>query len=134
MAWERLGLVRPERQGGRRVYSEAEIRWLGCLQEFNRQGGVSLLGLSALLRFVPCWAIRADLAEGKSPCVPSAYPAAACLERVARAYSAEAPVACRDCGIYRSQAPEGRRALEEVLNGDTAGAFVAATDHADRAA
>ena len=39
-------------------YSAPELRWLGCVQELNREGGISLQGLSTLLRFVPCWAVR----------------------------------------------------------------------------
>jgi hypothetical protein len=116
MAWERLGLVKPARCGGRRVYTEGEIRWVGCLQAFNRHGGISLQGLSALLRFVPCWAIRAELESGSAPCVPSDYPAAECLTRVSRAYAADAPAACHDCGIYRGHAASSRRALHEAWN------------------
>lgn len=116
MAWERLGLVKPARLGGRRVYSEGEIRWVGCLQAFNREGGISLQGLSALLRFVPCWAIRAEVERGSAPCVPSEYPAATCLERVSRAYAADAPASCHDCEIYRDHAASSRRALRDVQN------------------
>ncbi len=114
MAWERLGLVKPGRRGGRRVYTEGEIRWVGCLQRFNREAGISLQGLSALLRFVPCWAIRAEVEGGSPPCVPSDYPAAACLTRVSRAYAAVAPAACHDCDIYRGHAASSRLALEEA--------------------
>lgn len=118
MAWERMGLVRPARDGGRRVYSEDELRWLGCLRTFNRQGGVSLQGLSALLKFVPCWGIRAQL-DGRdgAPCDPAAWPAAACLERVARAYAGDAPEGCRTCGIWRTRRREGVGALRNLSGG-----------------
>jgi hypothetical protein len=123
MAWERMGLVRPERRGGRRVYSEDELRWLGCLQAFNRPGGISLQGVSALLKFVPCWAIRGQLAEETDgPCVPAEWPAGRCLDRVVRAYGGHAPAACRDCGIWRKH-PRGE-AL--VPRRHSSGAYAAA--------
>ena len=118
MAWERMGLVRPARDGGRRVYSEDEIRWLGCLQAFNRSGGVSLSGISALLRFVPCWGIRAELAVGRDvPGAPAEWPATHCLQRVEQAYVGESPAECRDCGIWRSRHAEGLGAWREKLTG-----------------
>ena len=106
MAWERMGLVRPARESGRRVYSGAELRWLECLQSFNRDGGVSLSGLATMLKFVPCWGIRAQLAArdgvGES-CAPTEWPASRCFERVVKAYEGEAVAECRDCEIYRER-------------------------------
>ena len=118
MAWERMGLVRPARDGGRRVYSEDEIRWLGCLQAFNRSGGVSLQGISAMLRFVPCWGIRAELAAARQvPGAPAEWPAADCLDRVEQAYAGEAPAECRDCGIWRNRRAQGHGAWREKMTG-----------------
>ena len=103
MAYERIGLVKPIRRSNRRRYSDDELRWLGCVQAFNRQGGISLNGLSTLLRFVPCWAVRRQMAVQDDPvCCPSSYPAGECLDRVRDAYSGEAPGECRTCGVYRS--------------------------------
>ncbi len=121
MAWERMGLVRPARDGGRRVYSEDELRWLGCLREFNRAGGISLQGVSALLRVVPCWAIRAQL--GPDACAapadtaPSAWRAASALGRLERAYTGPAPPACRDCGIWKARGASGADAWRARRNG-----------------
>ena len=103
MAWERLGLVRPARVAGRRVYSDSELRWLECLQEFNRKGGVSLQGVATLLRFVPCWAIRAQLGESETGCAPAQWPADRCLSRVKEAFEGTAPAECRKCGVYRER-------------------------------
>lgn len=115
MAWERLGLVRPARDGGRRVYSPDELRWLECLREFNRAFGISLRGVAALLGFVPCWAIRARLAAEPRPrAAPAEWPAGAELLRVARGWEGHAPRACRDCGIWKSRHPEGRAAWREL--------------------
>jgi hypothetical protein len=118
MAYERLGLVLPARRSNRRAYSSADLRWLTCLRAFNRQGGVSLSGLSTLLKFVPCWAIRAELeASDGELAVPSAYPASACLSRVVRAYAGQAPRECTGCDNYRGGAGSGREALHELSRG-----------------
>lgn len=102
MAYERIGLVKPARHATRRRYSEDELRWLGCLQEFNRKGGISLQGLTTLLRFVPCWAIRREIADRGDACCPPEYPAEDCLGRVRGAYAGAAPETCQSCGVYRS--------------------------------
>jgi MerR family transcriptional regulator/heat shock protein HspR len=112
MAYERIGLVKPARRSNRRVYSSDEVRWLGCVQAFNRDGGISLRGLSTLLRFVPCWAIRAELGKRTAACCPPEYPVSECLERTHRAYSGAAPEYCEGCGVYRSQRAGSRSALE----------------------
>lgn len=118
MAWERMGLVRPARDGGRRVYSEDELRWLGCLREFNRAGGISLQGVSALLRVVPCWGIRAQLADGPAPCAaPSEWRAGSALARLERAYTGPAPSACRDCGIWNARGAPGADAWRGRMDG-----------------
>ena len=112
MAYERIGLVKPARRSTRRRYSDDEIRWLGCVQAFNRRGGISLQGLTTLLRFVPCWAIRREIDAGDDICCPPAYPAADCLGRVHGAYAGSAPAGCQSCGVYRANAETCDSALE----------------------
>jgi len=114
MAYERMGLVKPLRQSNRRLYSDDELRWLGCVQRFNREGGISLQGLATLLRFVPCWAVRSQIgARGGGACCPAAYPAEESLARVRRAYGGSAPEPCRGCGIYGGNRGRAAAALEE---------------------
>jgi hypothetical protein len=112
MAYERIGLVKPARRSTRRQYSDDELRWLGCVQAFNRKGGISLQGLTTLLRFVPCWAIRREIAAGEDVCCPPEYPAGDCLGRVHGAYSGSAPEECQSCGVYRSNVEPCGAALE----------------------
>jgi hypothetical protein len=115
MAYERIGLVKPARRSTRRRFSDDELRWIACVQEFNREGGISLRGLSALLRFVPCWAVRREIAARHDlACCPPAYPAQACLDRVRDAYSGEALEDCRSCGVYRSNVEPCDSALATI--------------------
>ena len=113
MAYERIGLIQPERCSNRRIYSENDLRWLGCVQSFNRNAGISLHGLSMLLKFVPCWAVREQAQNGAEPGRES--PGAPSLDRVERAYSGTAPADCRTCGVYRRQREETRAALERRI-------------------
>jgi MerR family transcriptional regulator/heat shock protein HspR len=110
MAYERIGLVRPRRRSGRRVYSRNELRWLACVQDLNRPGGVGLRGLSVLRRFVPCWAIREQLEEG-GEAVPDGT-AAEGLARLARACEGTAPARCRECGVYQAEHAETKAAWD----------------------
>jgi MerR family transcriptional regulator/heat shock protein HspR len=110
MAYERIGLVRPARRSNRRYYSNDELRWLGCVQTLNREGGISLQGLTTLLRFVPCWAIRSELHAAPEPS-PEPTPIELRLDRVRRAYAGAAPQYCRDCGVYRGSRGPCREAL-----------------------
>jgi len=112
MAYERIGLVKPARRSARRQYSEDDLRWLGCVREFNRKGGISLHGLSTLLRFVPCWAIRREVAAGPDACCAPSYPASDCLDRVRGAYAGSAPTECLSCGVYRSNVEPCGAALD----------------------
>jgi MerR HTH family regulatory protein len=114
MVYERMGLVRPARRSNRRSYSQADVRWVQCLREFNHEGGISLQGLTTLLQFVPCWAIRSALASSSSSSVtPDAFPASESLDRVLRAYAGDARSECRQCGNYRGASARGRQALRE---------------------
>lgn len=108
MAYERIGLVRPRRRSGRRVYSRNELRWLACVQDLNRPGGVGLRGLSALRRFVPCWTIRAQLEEGGDD--GPGRTAAENVGRLALAYEGTAPARCRECGVYLAESAEATAA------------------------
>ncbi|GJM44059.1 MAG: hypothetical protein DHS20C21_09010 [Gemmatimonadota bacterium] len=110
MSYERIGLIEPERCSNRRVYSENDLQWLGCVQDINRSAGVSLHGLSMLLKFVPCWAVLEQAGKEESPCRES--PGSPTLGRVDRAYSGRATADCRACGVYREQREQARVALE----------------------
>ena len=110
MAYERIGLVRPARRSNRRYYSADELRWLGCVQTLNHEGGISLQGLSTLLRFVPCWAIRSELRAGSEP-APATTSIETRLDRVRRAYAGAAPEYCQSCGVYRESRGPCRDAL-----------------------
>ena len=55
--YESLGLVRPGRRRGRRLFSWAEVVWLQCLRRMIHQFGPNVRAVQTMLRFAPCWAI-----------------------------------------------------------------------------
>lgn len=55
--YESLGLIRPGRRRGRRLFSWAEVVWLQCLRRMIHQFGPNVRAVKMLLRFAPCWAI-----------------------------------------------------------------------------
>jgi MerR family transcriptional regulator/heat shock protein HspR len=116
MAYERIGIVKPGRRSNRRVYTDDEIQWVGCAQDLNRRGGISLHGLAALLRFVPCWAVRSAAgSRGPKESGLPEFPAGPCLERVHRAYDGEAPEPCVSCGVFLKNRNASRIALERTV-------------------
>lgn len=108
MAYERIGLVTPERQSNRRMYSEEDLCWIGCAQDLNRSAGISLHGLAMLLRFVPCWAVRGQV-EGGEDAQPSPEKM---IANVNRAFAGQATERCRGCQRYRGRSEDARAALD----------------------
>ena len=56
--YEDEGLIRPERQGERRLYSQNDITWIGCLRSMIHDEGISIPGIKKLLQFASCYEIR----------------------------------------------------------------------------
>lgn len=52
--YEDEGLIRPERQGERRLYSQNDITWVGCLRSLIHDEGISIPGIKKLLQFASC--------------------------------------------------------------------------------
>ena len=55
--YEDEGLIRPERQGERRLYSQNDITWIGCLRSMIHDEGISIPGIKKLLQFASCYEI-----------------------------------------------------------------------------
>jgi len=55
--YEDEGLIKPARQGNRRVFSQNDVIWIGCIRKMIHEEGISIPGIKKLLRFAPCWEI-----------------------------------------------------------------------------
>ena len=107
MLYERLGLLVPERQGQQRRYSEDDLRWLGCIREINHQGGVSLAGIRAFRRYLPCWALRECALRPVLDASPGRFRRHQALQEIHLALAGRALETCHECGYYRV-APQRR--------------------------
>ncbi len=52
--YERQGLVRPQRIGGRRYYTREQVQLLKCIRRLLEEG-INIAGVRRLLDVVPCW-------------------------------------------------------------------------------
>jgi len=55
--YEDEGLIKPERAGDRRLYSQNDITWVGCLRSLIHDEGISIPGIKKLLQFASCYEI-----------------------------------------------------------------------------
>jgi MerR family transcriptional regulator/heat shock protein HspR len=60
--YEDEGLIKPHRQGARRLYSPNDVQWISCLRSLIHDQGISIPGIRKLLRFATCYEI-ADCPE-----------------------------------------------------------------------
>jgi MerR family transcriptional regulator/heat shock protein HspR len=69
--YEAEGLVAPEVEGRRRLFSDNDIVWIRCLRAVIHGQGISIPGIKRLLELIPC----AELREcGKEDGCPAAFP------------------------------------------------------------
>jgi len=52
--YEDEGLIKPAREGNRRLYSTNDITWIGCLRKLIHDEGISIPGIKKLLRYATC--------------------------------------------------------------------------------
>lgn len=55
--YEEEGLIKPFRQGNRRLYAANDLTWITCLRKIIHEDGISIPGLKKLLRYAPCYEI-----------------------------------------------------------------------------
>lgn len=66
--YEEEGLIRPDRVGNRRLYSENDLTWVGCLRRLIHDEGISIPGIKKLLRYATCYEIADCPAEVHCNC------------------------------------------------------------------
>ncbi len=55
--YELEGLVRPTYSRGQRFFSHEQVTWVSCIRHMIQEKGISIPGLTRLLRLCPCWEI-----------------------------------------------------------------------------
>ena len=55
--YEDEGLIKPHRQGQRRLYSANDVQWISCLRSLIHEQGISIPGIKKLLNYATCYEI-----------------------------------------------------------------------------
>jgi MerR family transcriptional regulator/heat shock protein HspR len=66
--YESEGLLKPCRQGGRRLFSQSDLVWIKCLRSLIHDENLSIEGVKRLLEYVPCWKLKNCTQETKKNC------------------------------------------------------------------
>jgi MerR family transcriptional regulator/heat shock protein HspR len=75
--YEDEGLISQVHKGQRRMFSENDITWVGCLRRMIHEQGISIAGIKKLLDLAPCWEISecpAEVCEGCGASIDRAAP------------------------------------------------------------
>ncbi len=71
--YELEGLVSPSYRRGRKGYSHEHVNWISCMRFLIQDKGISIPGLTRLLRLAPCWEIANCSRETKKACKARAF-------------------------------------------------------------
>ncbi|MCE5333240.1 MAG: MerR family transcriptional regulator [Desulfobacteraceae bacterium] len=97
-AYEHHGLIRPVRRGGKRFYSNNDLRWLECVRRLIADEGLDIAGVKKLLAGDPCWDIRKCPDDRKKNCPAILAIPLPCWEIQDRCGSSEGR--CAQCEVY----------------------------------
>jgi len=56
--YEAEGLIKPYRQGGKRMFSKNDLVKIECLRKLIHEENISIPGIKKLLEFTPCWKLK----------------------------------------------------------------------------
>ncbi len=66
--YELEGLISPFYFAGERFFSQDQVVWISCIEHMINEKGISIPGLTRLLRLCPCWDIAECPAETQKKC------------------------------------------------------------------
>ncbi len=102
--YEREGLLLIEKtESGQRVFTDADIHWIGCIRKFIKEKGLNIEGIRRLLALIPCWEILpCSYEHDRSRCPAFLHPSKPCWMM-----KDELPPVCRDkncreCDVYKT--------------------------------
>ncbi len=97
--YEKEGLIRPARRGGKRFYSNNDLQWLKCLRKLLTDDGLNIAGIKKLLTIAPCWNIRGCGEEIRKQCPAILNFPVPCWDLVPRICK-ESGRNCSECEVY----------------------------------
>ncbi len=97
--YEEEGLIKPQRKGNKRYFSNNDIEWVRCLRTLIHDKGISIPGIRMLLDLSPCWEIRSCPEETREQCSAYIDRTVPCWHRAQSACAKELNQ-CEVCEIY----------------------------------
>lgn len=97
--YEEEGLIKPERKGNKRYFSNDDIEWVRCLRELIHEKGISIPGIKMLLELTPCWVMKDCPAELRQQCSAYIDRSVPCWQRAQTACARELKQ-CESCEVF----------------------------------
>jgi MerR family transcriptional regulator/heat shock protein HspR len=100
--YEDEGLIKPFRHGGKRMFSQNDIKWIQCLRKLIHDENLSIQGIKMLLEYAPCWKIKNCPSQERINCSVLKYKGKKCWELTRRSCEKS----CKNCEIYLKENKE----------------------------
>ncbi len=110
--YEQQGLICPARRGGKRFFSENDLRWIECLNFLLNEKGLDPGGVKELLLVTPCWLIRDCSEEERRGCPAVLDLKAPCWEINSCCGSREGK--CHECTVYAERTRQVIEAMKRL--------------------
>ena len=94
--YEEEGLIKPQRQGGKRFFSQNDIIWIQCLRKLIHDENISIPGIKKLLELMPCWKLKDCPPEVRANCSAFKEREKRCWELAQKACEKS----CENCEVY----------------------------------
>jgi DNA-binding transcriptional MerR regulator len=94
--YEAEGLIKPQRQGGKRMFSKNDLARIECLRKLIHEENLSIPGIKKLLDYTPCWNLKDCPKEKRSRCCELSGQKKKCWEFSQKTCEKS----CRKCEIY----------------------------------
>lgn len=100
--YEKHGLIKPDRRGKNRFFSNNDIKWMRCIRDLIHTEKISIEGIKRLLDYAPCWEIRRCPTNIKNSCSAFKEPNKPCWE-ITKGSCSENSKDCDHCIVYLSR-------------------------------
>lgn len=97
--YEAEGLIKPHRQGGKRIFSKSDLIKIKCIRELIHDENLSIPGIKKLIEFTPCWKLKNCPKEVHSKCSEISGRKRKCWEFTQNACEKS----CKNCDEYNKE-------------------------------
>lgn len=94
--YEAEGLIKPQRVGGKRMFSKADLIRIECIRQLIHEENLNIQGIKRLLEFAPCWKIKECPEEKRKKCCELSYRKKNCWEFAQKSCQKS----CKNCEVF----------------------------------